>query len=150
VFNTARSLGFDAVLETNALGLSVDVAEAAQALAIEVEGPYHFARNRPDLSLGNALWKRRLLEAGGWAVVNLNVARWHELRSPLERRRHLAAEVGAAQAQAAARRRAGSAGGAAADALDEALAAVVEAAVAAAMAAEQAGSPPLKPCKAAA
>ena len=59
----------------------------------EVEGFAHFARNRPNQAVGNSLWKKRLLQAHGWLVVNVNVAEWARKRGAAEKRRFLKSSV---------------------------------------------------------
>ena len=96
VFDVALSLGFDAVHETEAAGVSVDIALPPQRVAIEVQGATHFARNRPDVEIGNSRWKQKLLEASGWAVVSVNAGEFGEVRGLPHRRRFLSERIAAA------------------------------------------------------
>lgn len=49
---------------------AVDVALPQQRIAVEVDGPTHYCRNRPHRPVGATLLKRRLLRQQGWAVVS--------------------------------------------------------------------------------
>ena len=93
VHRSMLSMGYLADLESTACGLSVDVAVPDEKLAVEVDGFAHFARNRPNQAVGNSLWKKRLLQAHGWLVVNVNVAEWARKRGAAEKRRFLKSSV---------------------------------------------------------
>jgi hypothetical protein len=101
VHAAALALGLPAQLEGSMGGLSVDVAVPEKGLAIEVDGPSHFFRNAPARRLGNALWKRRLLEGDGVALASVRTDAWLALRGPAEQRRFLAAAVAEARARVA-------------------------------------------------
>ena len=93
VYKSMCSLGYAAQLEVIACELSVDVAVRNIKLAVEVDGFAHFARNRPDVAVGNSLWKRRMLEANGWMVVNVNVVEWDKKRGAEEKREFLKSAI---------------------------------------------------------
>ena len=106
---------------------AVDIAVPARRLAIEVDGPTHFCRNRlPSGSsssssdgdgrssrssgaqpedgqqaqpLGATLLKRRLLERQGWTVVSVDAGQWERQRGAAQKRAFLAAAVADAEAQ---------------------------------------------------
>lgn len=64
-------------------------------VAIEVDGPTHFSRNRPaagarPVCLGGTLLRNRLLEAAGWSVVQVPHFVWRELEGWPERQAWLA------------------------------------------------------------
>ncbi len=50
---------------------SLDLAFERDRVAIEVDGPTHFAANRRRHALGHTRFKRRILRALGWAVVSV-------------------------------------------------------------------------------
>lgn len=58
-------------------GWSVDVAahhaRSGARIALEVDGPWHFARNQPTLALGHTRVRDACLERLGWRVVSLNL-----------------------------------------------------------------------------
>lgn len=93
VHRSMLSMGYTADLESTACGLSVDVSIPDEKLAVEVDGFSHFARNRPDLPVGNGLWKKRLLQAHGWLVVNVNVTEWGRKRGAAEKRLFLRSAI---------------------------------------------------------
>eukprot|EP00808_Paulinella_micropora_P015029 g29927.t1 len=81
-------------------GLSLDITLPDQKVAIEVDGPFHFALDAQGNShyLGTTVHKHRLLHKMGWRVVSLPYYEWnalpsHSERAPFLRRKLL--EVGA-------------------------------------------------------
>jgi hypothetical protein len=70
----------------------VDAALPAYKLAIEADGPTHFATNtfRP---LGHTLLKRRLLKQLGWKVVNIPLFEWATLSEDKEREEYLVEKI---------------------------------------------------------
>lgn len=72
-----RELGADPMTEklTDDGNLSVDLAIVGangQPVAIEVNGPSHYARNEPGRELGRTRLRRQLLEGRGWQVVTIS------------------------------------------------------------------------------
>ena len=68
-------MGVAHTYEDISTGLLLDVAILELQIAIEIDGPYHFARNtfRP---LGATALKRRHLAAMGWAVFSVTTDDW--------------------------------------------------------------------------
>ena len=64
---------------------SLDIVLKGRQVAIEVDGPSHFARNKPQRRLGSDYLRRRYLESRGWTVVNVLWYEWAE-QSKLNRR----------------------------------------------------------------
>ncbi|XP_024533092.1 RAP domain-containing protein, chloroplastic-like [Selaginella moellendorffii] len=62
---------------------SLDFAMKGGKVAIEVNGPSHFARNTGDL-LGHTVLKHRLLEAAGWKIISASYAEWENLQGESE------------------------------------------------------------------
>jgi hypothetical protein len=59
--------------------LCVDIAlldRDGVRVAVEVDGPSRYTRNKPYTELGKTVLKRRLLEAAGWRVVNVPLHEW--------------------------------------------------------------------------
>ncbi|KIZ04722.1 hypothetical protein MNEG_3241 [Monoraphidium neglectum] len=90
---------------------SVDmlVRHRGAALALEVDGPWHFTANQPYKRLGSTLLRDRLLAAEGFTVVSVPFYEWEALTSNQARGAYLQAKLDAAADAAAAggRRRAG-------------------------------------------
>lgn len=68
-------MGIAHVPEDTLTGYPVDVAIPELRIAVEIDGPSHFARtaHRP---LGSTALKRRHLEAMGWAVLSVTQRDW--------------------------------------------------------------------------
>lgn len=96
VYNTLTSMGYKFEMESTICGLPIDMSLADKALAIEVDGPTHFCRNAHGRVVGNSLWKRRLLNASGWAIVNVDASELNGFRRPADRRKYLEKEIEAA------------------------------------------------------
>ena len=81
------SLGYpesEVVLEYRTDESAIDIAIPRLNVAIEVDGPTHYFRNRP-VPLGRTLFKRRLLGLQGWRVVTLEYLQWRRSQTPAER-----------------------------------------------------------------
>lgn len=83
-----RELGHECVSEGCVQGMSVDIWVPAAGLALEVDGPLHFAANRPQHALGPTRLKRRLLRRCGVRAVALPFYEW-KAREPAERLEYL-------------------------------------------------------------
>eukprot|EP00899_Mesostigma_viride_P007732 jgi/Mesvir1/16960/Mv15809-RA.2 len=68
-------MGEQFVPEYHECDYSLDVALVEKRVALEMDGPSHFTRNTGEL-LGHSRLKRRLVEAKGWKLVNIDLARW--------------------------------------------------------------------------
>ena len=79
-------------------GLQLDAAVPAMRLAMEADGPFHFAVDRRGgfVVNGSTQAKRRLLRALGWHVVAVPFFEWKLLRNAEEEHLYLAARVAAA------------------------------------------------------
>lgn len=93
IWRITKRLGYKAQLETMVGGISVDIAVPGEYFAIEVDGPTHFARNRPELPLGSFLWKRRVLNAHGWTVVDVLVSDWTKVKGLSQSQKFLSAAI---------------------------------------------------------
>ena len=67
----------------------VGVPQQSGGIAIEVDGPSHFARNNPELALGQTRLKHRQLRHLGMSVVSVSVAEWEYLESAEEKVEYL-------------------------------------------------------------
>jgi hypothetical protein len=56
----------------------LDTALPSVRIAIEANGPWHFAANTTHV-MGRSLLKTRLLSAMGWHIVRADVAEWRQL-----------------------------------------------------------------------
>ncbi|PRW33174.1 FK506-binding 1 [Chlorella sorokiniana] len=84
VHEAVCALGVPCVLEHSQAGeYSIDVAIPSHKIAVEVDGPVHFATNSRHLMGGTAL-KRRLLQRLGWQAVAVPFYDWWRL-SPAHR-----------------------------------------------------------------
>ena len=83
-----RRLGVSHELEyITADGLfSIDLAVVDRRIAIEFDGPSHFARNTKE-PLGHTRLRDRLLSAMGWQVVSIPFFDWDRLQQPAGCRR---------------------------------------------------------------
>ena len=61
----------------------------ARAVAVEVDGPSHFARNDAGAALGQTRLKHRQLRALGFAVLSVPIADWEYLETPEEKVEYL-------------------------------------------------------------
>ena len=75
----------------------VGVPELSGGIAIEVDGPSHFARNDTALALGQTRLKHRQLRHLGMAVVSVSVAEWEYLESAEEKVEYLRAGMAGSQ-----------------------------------------------------
>ena len=71
-------LGVRALLEhTLPNGISVDIFVPDHGVAIEIDGHSHFCRNYPDRRVGNAQWKKEIIQLTmGYHVVNITQPAW--------------------------------------------------------------------------
>lgn len=91
---TLIGLGVHYVEEDSKLaGFSVDVSIPDKNVAIEFDGPSHFARNDPLRPLGPTLLKQRLIEGQGVKVVRVTQADWAELETPEDKRAYLSSRL---------------------------------------------------------
>lgn len=88
VESTVRELGHECESEACVRGMSVDIWVPAEGLALEVDGPLHFAANRPQHALGPTRLKRRLLRRCGVRAVALPFYEWTS-RCPEQQREYL-------------------------------------------------------------
>eukprot|EP00887_Chlorella_sp_A99_P000497 scaffold17.g497.t1 len=98
VFEAVRGLGgAGCQLEWRQPGgeYSIDIALPDQRIAIEADGPVHYASNSRHL-LGSTALKRRLLARLGWAIVDVPFMEWQELRDAGARREYMASKLQAA------------------------------------------------------
>lgn len=73
----------------------------ALPVAVEVDGPSHFARNDPSVALGQTRLKHRQLRALGFAVLSVPVADWEYLETSEEKVEYLREGFDAAAASEA-------------------------------------------------
>lgn len=76
VQSTVEGLGYAAESEACTHGMSVDIWVPDLALAIEVDGPLHYAANQRQHALGPTRLKRRLLHCCGVSVLCVPFHEW--------------------------------------------------------------------------
>ncbi|KAL3698680.1 hypothetical protein R1sor_012756 [Riccia sorocarpa] len=82
------STGLPWICEYSAASHSLDLALVEKRIAIEIDGPTHFARNT-GTALGHTVLKRRQLSAAGWAVLSVPYLEWDELFGEEEQMEYL-------------------------------------------------------------
>eukprot|EP00892_Ulva_mutabilis_P000253 jgi/Ulvmu1/10228/UM060_0029.1 len=76
VQTAVEGIGYPTQAEACVTGMSVDVWVPALHVALEVDGPLHFAANRPQHALGATRMKRRLLRRCGVVAVAVPFFEW--------------------------------------------------------------------------
>lgn len=76
LFSLLRRLGYQAALEVNMYGVSIDVFLPDHNVAIEADGRGHFCRNKEDRMIGNCRWKKKVLAAKGIRLANISQLWW--------------------------------------------------------------------------
>lgn len=61
--------------EANVFGLAVDIAFPKERIALEIDGPHHFAHNTQQ-PLGEMIARDDMLRARGWHVISLPYFIW--------------------------------------------------------------------------
>lgn len=82
------STGYDWEREYRVDGYILDSVLSDKKVALEIDGPTHFARNTGS-PLGHTMLKRRYLAAAGWNVISLSLEDWEELRGESEQMQFL-------------------------------------------------------------
>ncbi|BBN03490.1 hypothetical protein MPTK1_2g23920 [Marchantia polymorpha subsp. ruderalis] len=82
------STGRQWVGEYSAASHSLDAALVEERIALEIDGPTHFARNT-GRALGHTVLKRRQLSAAGWIVLSIPYQEWDELLGEAEQLEYL-------------------------------------------------------------
>ncbi|KAG6545019.1 hypothetical protein Mapa_013711 [Marchantia paleacea] len=82
------STGRQWVGEYSAASHSLDAALVEEKIALEIDGPTHFARNT-GRALGHTVLKRRQLSAAGWIVLSIPYQEWDELLGEAEQLEYL-------------------------------------------------------------
>ncbi|BDA46063.1 RAP domain-containing protein, chloroplastic [Coccomyxa sp. Obi] len=77
-----RSMGMEYVIEDVSSGYAVDIAIPSLRIAVEIDGPSHFARNA-DRRLGPSAMKHRHLSKRGWKVFSVTAQDWASARSSI-------------------------------------------------------------------
>jgi hypothetical protein len=72
---------------------------ASANVAVEVDGPSHFARNDQSVALGQTRLKHRQLRALGYAVVSVPVQDWEYLETSEEKVEYLRGGFATAEAE---------------------------------------------------
>ncbi|PSS35770.1 hypothetical protein CEY00_Acc00382 [Actinidia chinensis var. chinensis] len=80
--------GLDWVREYVVDGYSLDAVLVDQKVALEIDGPTHFARNSK-VPLGHTMLKRRYIAAAGWKIVSMSHHEWEELQGGFEQLEYL-------------------------------------------------------------
>lgn len=70
-----HSMGMEYVIEDVSSGYAVDIAIPSLRIAVEIDGPRHFARNA-DRRLGPSAMKHRHLSNRGWRVFSVTAQDW--------------------------------------------------------------------------
>jgi len=80
--------GFEEEFVDEHTSYSIDLALHSSRIAVEVDGPSHFisCRNNKQIMNGSTLFKRRLLTAAGWKVINLSYNKWGSLRNDFKKK----------------------------------------------------------------
>jgi len=85
--------GFEEELVDDFTSYSIDIASQALQIAVEVDGPSHFTASPNDTSVhymnGSTLFKRRLLTAAGWRVINLPHYELNALQSVSDKKKYI-------------------------------------------------------------
>lgn len=84
----------DFVVEDVSSGYAIDIAIPSLRIAVEIDGPSHFARNA-DRRLGPSVMKHRHLSKRGWRVFSVTAQDWSTAESSsaaLQNLRELIAE----------------------------------------------------------
>lgn len=87
------STGKNWVAECTAADYSLDLALVEEKVAIEFDGPSHFARNTGSC-LGNTLFKKRLLACAGWTILSIPFQEWEDLDGEAMQRQYLKGLLG--------------------------------------------------------
>lgn len=82
------STGCDWEREYRVDGYILDSVLSDKKVALEIDGPTHFARNTGS-PLGHTMLKRRYLAAAGWNVISLSLEDWEELHGESEQMQFL-------------------------------------------------------------
>lgn len=82
------STGYDWEREYRVDGYILDSVLSDKKVALEIDGPTHFARNTGS-PLGHTMLKRRYLAAAGWNVISLSLEDWEELHGESEQMQFL-------------------------------------------------------------
>jgi very-short-patch-repair endonuclease len=72
VQSALERLGIPSVEEYTDADYMIDIAIPEHQIAIEVDGPHHYAANMPERSLGPTLLKHRLLRKLGWRLITVS------------------------------------------------------------------------------
>ncbi len=80
VCRALRGLGEDYKIEDISSGYAIDIAYPHLGIAVEIDGPSHFARNCKR-RLGHTAMKQRHLEQKGWKVFSLGIEDWASAES---------------------------------------------------------------------
>eukprot|EP00854_Cymbomonas_tetramitiformis_P021933 gene21933-26413_t len=79
--------------------LDIRVVHGEDDLAVEADGPSHFAINK-QVQLGHTKLRNVMLEARGYTVVSIPYYEWDSLASTIERQSYLCAKLTGAQGKA--------------------------------------------------
>lgn len=90
VYTIVNSIGIDCSMEyfDPVEEYSIDIAVPAHRLAIEADGPTHYALNTKR-ALGPTVLKHRVLEKLGWKVLPVPYFDWNDLTDEAEKRNYL-------------------------------------------------------------
>ncbi|CAL8462200.1 g1731 [Coccomyxa elongata] len=77
-----HSMGMEYVTEDVSSGYAVDIAIPSVRIAVEIDGPSHFARNA-DRRLGPSAMKHRHLSKRGWKVFSVTAQDWASASSSI-------------------------------------------------------------------
>lgn len=80
--------GLDWIKENVVDGYTVDAVLTDKKVALEIDGPTHFARNT-GTPLGHTILKRRYVTAAGWKVISVPFLEWEELQGAFEQTEYL-------------------------------------------------------------
>ena len=84
-----QTMGYRGELESTRYGLPIDVLVPEIDVAIEIDGPTHFFRNRPQIPLGPTVFKHNLLKQLGLNIVSVSLEEWNALAQRTDQRAYL-------------------------------------------------------------
>jgi len=79
----------EALTEDNMFSIDIVARYKDRAVAIEVDGPFHYMVNRPGIITGDTLWRRKHLAVKGYHVLPIRATEYMDISSSEARVSHL-------------------------------------------------------------